>query len=316
MVEVNVFKKTEKKHSARMEDFAFTMKLLVKNKVAFVGLIITLAYFIIALIDYVDPRYLGVTSLTSAISFLHGATYYPGTTLVKPPTLSKSWYYWLGTTEYGIPILPDMLAALKVDMTLSLEIVLSGAVIGLILGTVSGYFGGIIDEAMMRITDIFFSIPSLILAIAVAFILGMTFTHIALAFIIVWWPIYARLGRSLTLSIKNSTFIEAANAAGSSSTRNIFYHVVPGVLSPLFVQFSLDVGTVIQLFAALEFLGIVPVDPFMPELGRMLVWGQSFLIDGLWWPVVIPAIFLMIFTIAVSLFGDGLRDVLDPKQRR
>ncbi|BAB60496.1 ABC transport system permease protein P1P2A1A2 [Thermoplasma volcanium GSS1] len=319
MAEVEVFKarrKEQKKRSARLEDFLFTLRLIVSNKIAFVGLLITLVYFAIAVIDYIDPRWLGVSNLSSALNFLHGKSYYPSATLVLPPTLSHGWYYWLGTTEYGIPILPDMLAALKVDLTLSVEIVLTGALIGLILGTVSAYYGGLIDEAMMRITDIFFSIPALILALAIAFIIGLTFTNIALAFIIVWWPIYARLGRSLTLSIKNMNFIEAANAAGSSSVRNIFYHVIPGVLSPLFVQFSLDIGTVVQLFAALEFLGVVPVDPFLPELGRMMVWGESYLIFGKWWAVLIPAIFLMIFTVSVSLLGDGLRDVLDPRQRR
>ena len=98
--------------------------------------------------------------------------------------------------------------------------------------------------------------------------------------------------------------------------RNVFVHVLPNVLSPVFVQFSLDLGTIVQVFAALDFIGFNKGNPYLPELGNMLTWGETYLSYGAWWPIVIPGIFLLIFTVSVNLMGDGLRDVLDPKLRR
>lgn len=315
MVDVTVLSKPKKRRSARIDDFLYTFKLFFKNRIAFVGFIITAVYFIIALMDAVYPQYLGVNNISSMTAFLPPGQ--PLTSVIPtPPDFSGSWWFYFGTTEYGIPILPAMLAALKVDIEYSLLIVLVGMASGIIIGTLSGYFGGLIDESFMRITDIFFSLPFLIFAIAITFVLGEELINVVIALMIIWWPIYARLTRGLALSTKALNYVEAATASGSSRIRNAFVHILPNVLSPVYVQFSLDLGTIVLTFAALDFIGFNKGNPLLPELGNIIVTGQTYLAGGIWWPIVIPGIFLLIFTVAVNLMGDGLRDVLDPKLRR
>jgi peptide/nickel transport system permease protein len=320
--------KTEKKRNPRLEELKDTLKLLVKNKLALTGLMITSFYLFFAILDVVYPQYLGVGpgAVTTLLRFTGphpGAAYQP-----TPPTFSKGWYYFLGTTYAQIPILPAMLAALYNDIWDSAIVVISGAVIGIFIGTFSGYFGKLVDEVVMRITDIFFSIPFLIFAIIMVTVLNQVFaadsitvpplTIISVSLIVIWWPTYARLTRSITLSVKSQKFIEASTASGSSRVRNVIVHVIPNVLSPVFVQVSLDIGSVILLFATLAFLPLsfLHLTAYTPELGSMISNSDGFLLLPGWYAPVIPAMFLLIFTISINLFGDGLRDVLDPKLRR
>ena len=297
----------------RVENLKYTFKLFLKNRIAFVGFVIVMIYAIITVLDYVYPAYLGVKDINSATSWI---VTIKAAGLPAGPTLSKGWWYIFGETRDYIPIFPVMLAALKVDITYSVAIVAVGASSGIILGVLSGYFGKLYDEVLMRVTDIFFSIPTLIMAIAITSVLGFSIQYVVIALMIIWWPIYARLTRGLALSVKSNKFVEAATASGSSGVRNVFVHVLPNVLSPVFVQFSLDLGTIVQVFAALDFIGFNKGNPYLPELGNMLTWGETYLSFGAWWPIVIPGIFLLIFTVSVNLMGDGLRDVLDPKLRR
>lgn len=334
----------------RIEDFEATLRVLLKNKLAMVGLTITLIYAAITILDYVYPQYLGINPGTGALSDAlisfgrtagvtwQGHAYFVGSTIsiaapygadvpftIVPPTLNgptgtPGWWWWLGGTAYFLPILPVMLAGLKFDLTYTLLIVFFGALVGTVLGTISGYYGGILDEVLMRITDIFFSVPFLILAIAISYALGATVQWVIFAIIIIWWPTYARLTRGQALGIKSNKFVEAARASGSSNLRIVFSHILPNVLAPVFIQISLDVGVIVQVFATLDFLGFHFTSITLPEIGNMMNWGDQpnylFAHPMNWWPVVIPGIFLVIFTIAVNLFGDGLRDVLDPKLRR
>ncbi|MHB1492824.1 MAG: ABC transporter permease [Thermoplasmataceae archaeon] len=320
--------KSEKKRNPRLEDIKDTAKLLIKNKLALTGLIITSVYLFFAILDVVYPQYLGVGPgvVVSLLRFTG-----PNVSAAAQPTypvFNKGWWYYLGTTYANIPLLPAMLAALYNDIWDSALVVVSGAIIGIIIGTFSGYFGKLIDELMMRITDIFFSIPFLIFAIIVVTVMNRVFaadgitmpplTMISLALIIIWWPTYARLTRSITLSVKSQKFIEASTASGSSRLRNVVVHVIPNVLSPVFVQVSLDIGGVILLFATLAFLPLtfLGLTEFTPELGSMISSAEPFMLGPGWLAAVIPAMFLLIFTVSINLFGDGLRDVLDPKLRR
>lgn len=336
------------KRHPRIEDWTATMKILLKSKIAMSGLIISAFYFIVAILDWTYPQFLGVSAgnpLTNAILafnrsagvFWHGIPYTVGInanippygsqaaiTLVPPtlngPSGTPGWWWWFGGTEYNLPLFPLMLAALKWDMTYTLIIVISGALIGTTIGTISGYYGGIIDEFVMRVTDIFFSIPFLVLAIALIYVFGAYLVYVVISLIIIWWPTYARLTRGQALSIKSNKFVEAASASGSSNMRTVFVHILPNVLAPVFVQISLDLGVVVQVFATLTFVGFHFTSPFLPELGNILTWGDSaayiFNAPMNWWPIIIPGAFLVLFTVSVNLFGDGLRDVLDPKLRR
>ncbi|MCL5804080.1 MAG: ABC transporter permease [Candidatus Thermoplasmatota archaeon] len=302
-------------------DYVHTFSLFIHNRLAFFGLVIVLFYFAVAFLDAVYPQYLGVSNINTVTSFLH-TTNLNAAAVPTPPTLSRGWWYWFGTTEYEVPILPTMLASLKVDIGVSLAIVISAAGIGLMAGTISGFFGGRLDEIIMRITDIFFGIPTLVLAIAIIYVIGRGILFLALALILVRWPLFARLSRGQSLSLRESKFIEAARISGSSRIRDVFVHIIPNVLSPIFVQISLELGTVVLTFATLDFLGFNVAPPLLPELGNMIAgFGSSgatdtYLAAGIWWPMVIPGLFLLLFTVAVNLMGDGLRDVLDPRTRR
>ncbi len=310
---ISLGRKTDRRNP-RLDSFKFTLRLFIKNKTAFVGLIIVLIYAILTIMDFVYPQYLGTSNINTILSFTNGVGG------PQPPITGFGWWRLLGTTGYNrIAIFPAMLAALKVDIPISFEVVIFGAVIGSIIGTASGFLGGYLDEVVMRVTDVFFSVPFLIMAIAFVIVFRTTLPGLdpfILALVIIWWPIYARVTRGLALTIKSQKFVEAAVAAGASRARNIFVHVLPNVLSPIFVQISLDLGTIVQIFAALFFLGFAAVSPDTPELGNLMVQGTNYFPIGDWWPLVVPGVFLVIFTIAVNLVGDGLRDVLDPRVRR
>ena len=304
-------KRSDRRNVFAMNSGAF-MRNLLHSGAATAGLIITVFYMLLALLDVVYPGYLGVHNDSTMLSFLSGGiTSAPPT----PPVFNQGWWYYFGTTTSQIPIFPSMLAALRFDLGYALLIVLAGAGVGLVFGAASGYFGGRIDELMMRVTDIFLSVPLIPLAIAVTFFLGGTFSDMAYALVLVSWPSFARLARGETLHLRSQSFMEAAISAGSSRGRKVFVHVIPHVLSPIFVQASLGLGRIVLVFATLFFLGIVAGDPYMPELGQLLVMGEPWLVFGVWWPIVIPGIFLIVFIVGVNLFGDGMRDILDPKLR-
>src|SRR5207253_5099523 len=156
----------------------------------------------------------------------------------EPPSFDHPF----GTTEYGVPgegcldVLQLVMKAIRIDLAISLFVVLVGAAVGTVIGVVSAYIGRLLDEAMMRITDVFFSVPFLILALAVGFVIGRTLLNMALALMIIWWPLYARYGRSLTLTTKEAKFIESARASGSGRLKIMFRHILPNVLPPSLVQ--------------------------------------------------------------------------------
>jgi peptide/nickel transport system permease protein len=235
--------------------------------------------------------------------------------LPEPPSAS----HLLGTTQVnvigGVDLLTLMLKAVRVDLAVSFFIVLLGAAIGSLLGVASGYAGGLIDEALMRVTDIFFTIPYLVLALAVGFVLGRTLENMALALVVVWWPLYARYARSLTLSTKEMTFIEAARASASSRTKILFRHLLPNVLPPIFIQISLDVGTIVGIFSSLAFIGFLPSVANIPELGYIASQGLTWGTEGYWWTVAFPGLAITLFALSVNLMGDGFRDVIDPRRR-
>ncbi len=308
-----------KKRHPMLEDFSATFKAFLRNKIAVVGFGISMVYFALTILDYVYPQYLGVTNIDNIRSWVFTLTAYPptapGVIPSTAPATDPHWWFWLGTSLYRQPILPIMFAALKTDISFTFEVVLSGMLIGIIVGAIAGYLGGVVDETLMRVTDIFFSVPSLILAIAFVYVLGYTLTNLLAALIILWWPVYARLTRGVTLTVKSMKFIEASIASGSSKFRIIFRHVIPNVLSPSLVQLSLDLGSVVLILAALRFIGLPIISPLIPEIGTMINDGQNVLVGGQWWSVTVPGVFLLIFTVAVNLMGDGLRDVFDPKLR-
>ena len=229
-----------------------------------------------------------------------------------------------GTGANGVDIYYGVIWGARTTIITSLYVVLTAALIGLVLGGIAGYYGGKIDEIIMRFTDIFLSIPALILAMAIASILTKTLEHMMFALIIVWWPSYARLIRGQVLSIRENTYVEAARAIGSKRNRILFKHIIPNSISPLIVSITLDLGAVALVSASLSYIGF-GVGPGEAEWGRMISDGQRWFLSSVtfegvkytpWWVLAFPGLALLIFTMGCSLIGDGLRDILDPRSRR
>lgn len=240
----------------------------------------------------------------------------------KPPGAEG---FIFGTGQLGTDIFYGVVWGARATLYASLFVVLTSALIGIVLGAVAGYYGGKVDEAIMRVTDIFLALPALILAIAITSVLAPSLENIMLALIIVWWPGYARLVRAQVLSIKESTYVEAARAIGVKKSRILFRHIIPNSLSPMIVSITLDLGAVALVAAGLSFLGFgVPTG--YAEWGRMVSDGRNWfppmvvfyqgVIYNPWWVWLIPGMFILIYTMGFSLIGDALRDILDPRTRR
>lgn len=239
----------------------------------------------------------------------------------KPPFIEG---HPLGTGEMGADIYYGVVWGTRTTITTSLYVVLTAALIGLILGAIAGYYGGIIDEILMRVTDIFLSLPALIMAMAIASILTRSLENMMFALIIVWWPSYARLIRGQVLTVRENTYVEAARAIGAKRSRILFRHIVPNSLSPLIVAATLDLGAVALVAAGLSYIGF-GVPSGYAEWGKMVSDGQSWFLSRViyegqyynpWWVVTFPGLMILIFTMGFSLIGDGLRDILDPRSRR
>jgi len=290
--------------SSRLQEYRLTLRVLLESPSSTVGLAIVLAYFAIAAIDYTYPSLIGVQNAYSLIPDFANPVPSPPIWPVHP----------FGTTFPGVDLYQAVMSAIRVDLWYSLLVVLAGASIGTIVGVLAAYVGGFVDEALMRFTDIFLSVPYLPFAIAVAFVLGRALDNVSLALTVVWWALYARYARGQALSVKENAYIEAAKASGVGSWGIMLRHIVPNVLTPIFVQVSLDLGTVVQVFAALTFIGFASGNPLLPELGTLISNGFQYAVAAPW-VVFFPGLAILIFAIGVNLLGDGLRDALDPRSR-
>ena len=226
--------------------------------------------------------------------------------------LAPSASHLFGTDQVGRDVFSRVVYGARVSPLVAFFVLLISCAIGVSLGLVAGFFGGWIDEVIMRITDIFLAFPALLLALVFAAMLPPSLTSTTLAIAITWWPWYTRLIRGQAASISGRPYIESCRALGISRRRIIFRHILPNAITPLIVQISLDVGGVILTAAALSFLGLGAQDP-TPDWGLMVSQGQSY-ITTYWWIVTFPALAILLTALAFNLLGDGLRDVLDPKR--
>ncbi|HZG16280.1 MAG TPA: ABC transporter permease [Candidatus Bathyarchaeia archaeon] len=218
-----------------------------------------------------------------------------------------------GTDRQGRDILSRCLFGLQTSLKVALFVTFFGFIIGVPLGAIAGFFGGLLDEIIMRITDIFLSFPALLLAIALVAVLGPSLENAILALAISWWPWYARIARSSTISIKNSLFIDAARVMGVRKMTIIFRHILPNILTPVIVQVSVDMGTVILSAASLSFLGLGSQPP-EADLGQMVSEGRSYILNQ-WWYSTFPGLLILLLVMSFNIFGDALRDLLDPKSK-
>ncbi|MBI5735206.1 ABC transporter permease [Mycobacterium adipatum] len=228
---------------------------------------------------------------------------------LRPP----SGAHWLGTDELGRDVLSRVLIAVQASMKVAVISVTFAAVLGVTLGVLAGYRGGWLDTVVMRMVDVMFAFPVLLLALSIVAVLGPGLTTTILAIGIVYIPIFARVARASTLSVRVEPYVAMSRTMGTGSGYILARHIVPNITGPLIVQLSLSLAFAILSEAALSFLGL-GLQPPAPSLGRMIFDSQGF-VTLAWWMAVFPGLAIFVIVLACNLLGDSLRDVLDPKQR-
>ena len=278
---------------ASVQRFYFGWLRLRANPLALIGLVILLGLVVIAvfapLIAPVGPNDQDL-----------------GRRLLRP-----SGAHWFGTDELGRDLFARVVYGSRITLYMSCLVAVIAAPIGLAVGTTAGYFGGWTDTVLMRINDIFLSFPPLILALGFVAALGSGIENAVIAIALTAWPPIARLARAETLTIRASDYIAAVRIQGASSRRIILKHVVPMCVPSVVVRITLNMAGIILTAAGLGFLGL-GAQPPMPEWGAILSTGRQYML-GAWWIAAIPGLAILLTSLAFNLFGDGLRDVLDPR---
>jgi len=285
----------ETRMQARLGQFYRLTRALMRNPLAMVGLAIIVALLVVAaLAPWIAPY-----------SPLEGNLQ----NRLQPPSRA----HWMGTDELGRDIMSRVIHGARITLYIVMLVAVISAPLGLIVGAVSGYFGGWVDRVLMGVTDIFLSMPRLILALAFVAALGPGIENAVIAIAITAWPVYARIARAETLTFRTAEFIAAVQMQGASHARVIWHHVIPLCLSSTIVRVTLDMAGIILTAAGLGFLGL-GAQPPLPEWGAMISRGRAFILDQ-WWVATMPGFAIVIVSLGFCLFGDGLRDVLDPKGR-
>lgn len=239
--------------------------------------------------------------------------YPPNAVDVTQRLLLPSAAHWLGTDILGRDVLSRLLHGARISLLAGFSVVLLGAGFGTAIGILAAWLRGWGEEALMRLTDLVLCFPPIILALALAAALGIGTTNTIIAMLVVWWPKYARLARSLALVQRSQEYVEAATVLGLPQKRILFRHILPNVFGPIAVLCTLDLGIAILTFAGLSFLGLGVVPP-AAEWGSMVSEGRE-LVEQ-WWVATFPGLAILTVVIGFNFLGDGLRDWLDPKAQR
>jgi peptide/nickel transport system permease protein len=283
-------------HDSQIREFRLTLRLLRKGP-PLLGIIIVLCVLFLA---FFAPLL---------------ATHNPSDVNFPERFLPPSTSHFFGTDSAGQDVYSKVIYGARYDLFIGLVVIALAAPLGSILGIIAGYRGGKIDSIIMRITDVFFAVPAIVLALAISAAIGwrgLEITVIAIA--AVWWPFYTRITRGITLQIREEQYIEAARSLGARMRRIILKHVLPNAVAPIIVQATLDLGYVILTAATLSFLGL-GAQPGDPEWGRIVAEGRPYIQDYPW-IITFPGMATFLTCLGFNLLGDGLRDVLDPTLRR
>jgi peptide/nickel transport system permease protein len=285
--------------TARLENWSRALYRFRQSWLSIIGLAIVVALILIAILaPFIVPHPEHVAGGTNTAARF------------RPPSFDA----WFGTNALGQDMFSLVLMGSRVSLFSGLAVITISVIFGTVVGALAGYFGGWIDEVLMRATDLLLTIPSLILAMTVAAALGAGVFNMIIAISITWWPAYARLVRGEVISKKEEQFVVAARALGAGWPRILGKHILPNIVSPIVVKASLDMGFAILTVASLGFVGIGVKAP-TPEWGTLLSTARSYLPDY-WWTALYPGFAIFLAVLGFNLLGDGLRDVLDPKARR
>lgn len=274
---------------------AVSWKFLRRNPLTLLGVVIVVFWIIIALIAPII------------------APYSPTAQIFKVRNSPPSAAHLFGTDELGRDIFSRVLYGAQISLPIGFILILLASIVGTVIGLVSGYFGGWVDEVIMRLTDLIFAFPIIILAMTIATALGRSIFNAVIAILIVWWPSYARTVRSLVLVIKTQDYILAARAVGAKPLYIMFRQILPNLLQSIMVITFIDIGNGILIFSSLSFLGLGP-KPTDAEWGVMTAAGVTDL--NAWWRTTFPGLAIASTVLAFNFIGDGLRDLLDPRLRR
>lgn len=270
---------------------------LRKNKLAMLGLAILVVMVALAVCaDWIADYDTNVTGMNMAER-------------LQTPSAK----HWFGTDSYGRDVFARIIHGSRLSLSLSIFAMLAAVAIGSIIGAIAGYYGGRVDDVLMRLMDILLAIPPMLMSISIVAALGHSMVNLMIALSLAYIPVFARVIRSSILTVKGQEFIEAAKACGTSNARIILRHIIPNAIGPIIVQATLAMGSTILIISSLSFMGM-GIQPPQPEWGTMLYEGRD-LIRTSPYLVVFPGIAIALAVLSLNLLGDGLRDALDPRMK-
>ena len=270
---------------------------LRKNKLAMLGLAILVVMVALAVCaDWIADYDTNVTGMNMAER-------------LQTPSAK----HWFGTDSYGRDVFARIIHGSRLSLSLSIFAMLAAVAIGSIIGAIAGYYGGRVDDVLMRLMDILLAIPPMLMSISIVAALGHSMVNLMIALSLAYIPVFARVIRSSILTVKGQEFIEAAKACGTSNARIILRHIIPNAIGPIIVQATLAMGSTILIISSLSFIGM-GIQPPQPEWGTMLYEGRD-LIRTSPYLVIFPGIAIALAVLSLNLLGDGLRDALDPRMK-
>lgn len=288
---------TSAPENERTRTFRHVLSVIVRDPLALASTVIIVLFILVAVFaEQIAPYPLEGAGKTNA----------PNALLAPSPE------YPLGTDKLGRDMLSRIIVGARAALIVPMGVVFFAVLIGAPLGALAGYKGGWVDEVIMRITDLFLAFPSLLLAMAITSALGRGLDKAAIALVISWWPWYTRIARGVAVSLRERYFVEAARAIGVSDAVIVLRHILPNTISPILVQATVDLGTVILAMGGLAFLGL-GTQPPSPDWGLMVSEGRELILNQ-WWVATYPGIAIFVVVLAFNLLGDTLRDIFDPRQ--
>ncbi len=289
--------KTEKRQFPEDSFLGGFRRIILGNKQAFAGFLIVGTMIAIAIVVAI-----------SNVLHVQITPFNPIQQNVGPVLVGPTMHNFFGTDEFGRDLFSRVLAAAPNDVGIGIAVVGSALLLGAFVGSLAAFRGGLADEALMRGTDITFALPALVLAMAIGITIGPSISHMTIALAIIWWPPYARLARGEALKVSHESYVEAARLSGFGTIRILIKHILPNILTTMIVYATLDVGTVILVYAGLSYLGL-SVTPPQPDWGQMVSGYQDYLESAPWLPLL-PGLFIALGVIGFSLLGDGIRDTI------